>query len=98
MVLVAASVFVMVRKGGFGRDGGDGASRTDGARAASQVSYESLPIAELVARSAELLPVVRETIVKSESGEWGAEALRGGERSLDLRTQWRKRYLQASIH
>lgn len=94
LLMVGVSVFLVV-----GRGGGETRARTSGGglkpgRAAPDVidiPYEDLPIADFVARSAELLPKVRSVLMRSESGEGGSELLRGGEASLRRRNAWRER-------
>ena len=95
LLLIGGAVLLVVYKGAAeGRDAAGGAlpRSQKPATGESDIAYESLPIAVFVARSAELLPEVREILMTSESGEGGAELLRGGEASLQLRTAWRKRY------
>jgi len=99
VLLVTISVFVMLRRGG--------AVDSEPARQPGRAleadpetkPYESLPIAEFVARSAELLPVVRDVLMRAESidgqddeDKLAAELLRGGVDSFRRRQKWRERY------
>ena len=54
-------------------------------------NIESLPIADFVLDSGDLLPVVREILNAVETGAGGAELLRDGEASMDRMKEWRER-------
>lgn len=97
VLLVAGAVYFVVGQGrettGAPAAGGERRPQSSASNV-SGISYENLPISDFVARSAELLPELREVLIRSESGDGGAELLRGGEASLRRRDAWRERYPQ----
>lgn len=89
VLMIGIVVLVMVRKGGFGETALPSRKKE---AVVPATRYESLPIAEFVAKSSELLPIVKEVLLQAESGPGDAKWLRGGEESLKRRQAWRKRY------